>query len=81
MSTFQPYLPMTFSELKTLLEMDDIVEWPTHRLRVLGEFQAKKLDCGTRRFSLRNHIQDSVIGQYEPRTESNERLSLPLDFS
>ena len=43
-SSSQPYLPMTFSELKSLLEMDNIVEWPTYRFRLLGEFQVSQED-------------------------------------
>ena len=76
----EPYLPMTFSELKTLLEDDGIVDWPTHRLRILGEFQTQKLDCGTRVFSLRNHELDVMPSEDMPTTRP-ERVNLQLDFT
>ena len=76
MSNSQPYLPMTFSELKSLLEMDNIVEWPTYRFRLLGEFQVSIEDDGRRTYFLKNHQSDVVICQ-----ETRGKLFLLLDFT
>jgi len=75
-SSSQPYLPVTFSELKSLLEMDNIVEWPTYRFRLLGEFQVSQEDNGTKTYFLKNHPLDLVVC-----AETRGKLFLLLDFT